>query len=242
MQSRKIGIAFGLLLFVGGGAIMAGDLYLNAKAVLARVLIKRAFALNLEDGRLHRPWSWADMAPIARLEFPGLDIQRYVLTGGTGESLAFDTGHIHGTAEPNRPGNCVVTGHRDGRFAFLEDLEQGDTVVVRTYESTREYRIVSTSVVDAGDVTVLESDGDRLTLVTCWPFHGLTRSSMRYVVSCRPVDRVRYAGEANLSMDRSCSAADRLPGDGGAADLSGAKRRIGPGSGPCRCAASVGGA
>ncbi len=242
MQSRKIGIACGLLLFVAGGAILAGDLYLDAKAVLARVLITRAFALNLEDGRLHRPWSWADMAPIARLEFPGLNIQRHVLTGGTGESLAFDIGHIHGTAEPNRPGNCVVTGHRDGRFAFLEDLAQGDTVVVRTYESTREYRIVSTSVVDAGDTSVLENDGDRLTLVTCWPFHGLTGSTLRYVVSCRPVDGVRYAGETVSSMDRGFRAAVRLPSGGGAADLPGAQRRFGTWCGPCRCAGSVGGA
>ncbi len=195
MQSRKIGNACGLVLLLGGGSIMGGDLVLGAKALLARMLIRQSFNRHLADGELHRPWSWADMAPVARLEFPDQGIQRYVLTGGTGESMAFDIGHIHGTADPNRPGNCVVTGHRDGRFAFLEELAKGDTVVVRTYESTREYRIVSTSVVDAGDTTVLENHGDRLTLVTCWPFHGLTRSPMRYVVLCRPKDGVRYARE-----------------------------------------------
>jgi sortase A len=201
MHLRKAGIACGLVLLLGGGSVLGGDLYIGAKAVLARILIQRAFARNLENGELHRPWSWADMAPVARIEFPGRSIRRYVLTGGTGASLAFDIGHIDGTAFPNRPGNCVLTGHRDGRFAFLEYLVAGDRVVVRTFGSTREYRVESGSVVEAGDLTVLENVGDRLTMVTCWPFHGLTPSSLRYVVSCRPTDKVRYARENDRRSD-----------------------------------------
>ncbi|MBD3868926.1 MAG: class GN sortase [Acidobacteria bacterium] len=210
MRSRRFGIVFGVLLFLGGTSILGHDLYLGAKAALARVRIRQAFGLHLADGRSHPPWPWADMAPVARLDFPGRGIRRYVLTGGTGESLAFDVGHIHGTSFPNRPGNCVVTGHRDGRFAFLERLTPGDLVVVRTFGSTREYRVDSGTVVSAGDTTVLANDGDRLTLVTCWPFDGLTRSTLRYVVSCRPTDGVRYARE----KDRR-STAGLLPGAAG---------------------------
>ena len=195
MRGRRIVISLGLALVLSGGSILGHDLYLGAKAVVARVLIRQAFARHLADGDLHPPWSWADMAPVARLEFPDSDIRRYVLTGATGESLAFDVGHIHGTAYPNRTGNCVLTGHRDGRFAFLKALKPGDPVVVRSFGCTRRYRVDSTSVVSAGDTAVLENDGDRLTLVTCWPFDGRTRSHLRYVVSCRPVDGIRYAHE-----------------------------------------------
>ena len=201
MPGRRIGIALCCVLVLGGGSILGCDLYLGAKAALARALIRQAFSLHLADGELHPPWSWADMAPVARLDFPGRDIRRYVLTGGTGESLAFDIGHIDGTALPNRSGNSVLTGHRDGRFAFLEKLEAGDPVVVRTFAAVREYRVVSCSVVRAGDATVLENDGDRLTLVTCWPFGGLTPSPWRYVVSCRPVDGVGYARETDRRSD-----------------------------------------
>ena len=210
MRGRRIAIGLGLALALCGGSILGHDLYLGAKAVLARALIRQAFVRHLADGDLHPPWSWADMAPVARLDFPDNDIRRYVLTGATGESLAFDVGHIHGTAYPNRTGNCVLTGHRDGRFAFLERLRPGDLVVVRTFGSTREYRVDSGTVVSAGDTTVLANDGDRLTLVTCWPFDGLTRSTLRYVVSCRPTDGVRYARE----KDRR-STAGLLPGAAG---------------------------
>jgi sortase A len=198
---------------LSGGSILGHDLYLGAKELLARVLIRQAFARHLADGNLHPPWAWADMAPVARLEIPDGDIRRYVLTGATGESLAFDVGHIHGTAYPNRAGNCVLTGHRDGRFAFLETLRPGDLVVVRSFRSTRRYRVDSTSVVSAGDTAVLENDGDRLTLVTCWPFNGLTRSSLRYVVSCVPADGVRYASEK--SRWSAAGLVSVAAGDGG---------------------------
>ncbi len=221
MPGRRIGAACGLVLLLGGGSILGGDLYLGAKAALARVLIRQAFSRHLADGELHPPWSWADMAPVARLDFPGRGIRRYVLTGATGGSLAFDVGHIDGTALPNRSGNSVLTGHRDGRFAFLEELEEGDPVMVRTFAVVREYRVASVSVVQAGDATVLENDGDRLTLVTCWPFGGMTPSTLRYVVSCRPAHAVRYDHEPDLSTDRRYGSAVDTAGGGGASNLPG---------------------
>ena len=206
MGRRTTAYVCGLVLLAGGGVILGGDAYLGAKAVLARVLIRDAFHRHLSDGETHRPWAWADMAPVARIELPDRNIRRYVLTGATGESLAFDIGHIHGTSLPNRPGNCVLTGHRDGRFAFLEDLAAGETLVVRTFGSTRRYVVESRTVVQAGDTTVLDNDADRLTLVTCWPFDGLTPSPWRYVVSCRPADRLGYARE-----NRGGSPAGQFP-------------------------------
>ena len=83
MRGRRIAISLGLALVLSGGSILGHDLYLGAKELLARVLIRQAFARHLADGDLHPPWSWADMAPVARLEFPDNDIRRYVLTGAT---------------------------------------------------------------------------------------------------------------------------------------------------------------
>ena len=37
---------------------------------VAGILIDRAFETHLKDGLPHRPWSWADTYPIARLEVP----------------------------------------------------------------------------------------------------------------------------------------------------------------------------
>jgi sortase A len=167
-----------------GFALLGRDGYLKAKGFLAQRLIERALAAHLRDGRPHRPWSWADTYPIALLELDRLDVRRGVLAGASGTSLAFGVGHIDGTARPNTPGNCVLAGHRDREFAFLEEVRPGDVLRLRTADSAREYVVDGTSVVARTDGVTLQSAGhDRLTLVTCYPFGGLLRSPWRYVVT-----------------------------------------------------------
>ena len=171
-----------LVLASAGGGLLAEQAWLTAKARLAEVLIRRAFADHLHDGR-HRPWSWADMHPVAQLEVPRLRLLRTVLAGASGSSLAFGPGHIDGTAPPNTTGNCALAGHRDGSFAFLDDLRVGDLLILRTRSGSVRYEVQDLLVTDKRDVDLLQPTEDpRLTLITCYPFHGLSRSELRYVV------------------------------------------------------------
>jgi sortase A len=172
-----------------GGLLLAEQVWLTAKARLAEHLIDEAFAAHLRDGKRHRPWSWADTHPVGRLEVPRLAVRRTVLAGASGSSLAFGPGHMDGTAPLNRPGNCVIAGHRDSWFAFLEQLRVGDEVVAETRTGVRRYRVVGTAVRSMWDGAVAApTDEVRLTLVTCYPFDGLVGSTRRYVVTCVPVE------------------------------------------------------
>jgi sortase A len=185
MRAAALVLAFALL--GGGGTLLGQQAWLTCKAALAERLIDRAFEAYLEDGALHRPWSWADTHPIARLEVPRLGVERTILAGASGSSMAFGPGHLDGSAPPNRPGNCVVAGHRDSWFAFLEQLRPGDAVYLETREGRRRYRVVELSVRSMWDAEVLEGTPEhRLTLVTCYPFGGLRGSDRRYVAICRP--------------------------------------------------------
>lgn len=176
-----------LALVSAGGVLLTEQGWLAAKARVAAVLIGRSFAKHLSDGRAHRPWGWADMHPIARLEVPRLGVRRTVLSGGTGATLAFGPGHVHGTAPPNGDGNCAIAGHRDSWFAFLEELRVGDRIVVRTHTGTVTYVVRDVVVADRRDGAFLAPTGEaRLTLITCYPFGGLRRSDLRYVVICVP--------------------------------------------------------
>jgi len=178
-----------LVLASAGGGLLAEQAWLTAKAQLAEVLIRRAFAAHLRDGAPHRPWDWADMHPVARLEVPRLGVLRTVLTGASGSSLAFGAGHVDGTAPPNATGNCALAGHRDGSFAFLDDLRVGDDLILRTHSGSVRYEVQDLLVTDMRDVGLLQPTEDpRLTLITCYPFHGLTRSELRYVVVLRRSD------------------------------------------------------
>jgi sortase A len=187
MRARRLLVLVSLAPLAGGAALLAQQAWLGLKAEAAAVLIGRAFRAHLADGQPHRPWSWADMHPVARLEVPRLGIRRTVLAGSSGASLAFGPGHVDGTAQPNGAGNCALAGHRHGWFAFLDDLEPGDELTLHSREGFRRYTVSGTGIHSMWDGRVLEpTRQDRLTLITCYPFGGLTRSDLRYVVTCEP--------------------------------------------------------
>jgi sortase A len=173
----------GAMLLVPGSFLLARAGWVAAKGALGELLIHRALAATLKDGRARRPWSWAGMHPVAELTVPRLGIERAVLSNASGPALAFGIGHVDGTAGPGASGNCVLAGHRDSWASFLEDLRVADEVVVTTSGRRVVYRVAATEVVRFDDARVLRDQGDdRLTLVTCWPFRGWLHSPWRYVV------------------------------------------------------------
>jgi len=190
-----------------GAVLLSGQAYLHVKGRVARVLIDRACAAYLADGLVHRPWSWADTHPIARLEVPRLGVREVVLSGATGPTLAFGLGHVSGTALPAAPGNCAIAAHRDRWGAFLRDLRLGDDLVLSTPAGAQRYRVAGLQVVPKGAVEVLApSAGRRLTLITCYPFSGLLRSPWRFVVTC---DEETVAAEPAISRTGSPSRGSR---------------------------------
>lgn len=174
-----------------GLGLLGEQAWLEIKGRLADVLIRRALAAHLSDGTPHPPWGWADMHPIAMLHVPRLVVRRPVLTGASGESMAFGLGHIDGTPAPNASGNCVVAGHRDGACAFLEHVQIGDVVRLETPDRCRRYVVTDTAVVSMHDGRILEpTDEPQLTLVTCYPFGSLRPSALRFAVRCQAMDAV----------------------------------------------------
>ena len=174
------------VLLVGAGFALVGrQAYMQAKAALAAVLIDRAWAAEQRDGLPHRPWWWADLHPVARLEVPRLGVRQTILSGAAGSSLAFGLGHLSGTSLPGEPGNCGIAGHRDSWASFMKDLRVGDEVRLETRDGSTRYRVNSIAVLPKERTDVLEPDGGRrITLVTCWPFSGLLHGPWRFVVQC----------------------------------------------------------
>src|ERR1700736_917332 len=167
----------GLILF-GQGA------YIHAKALLAQVLLERAFSETLTTGHTTKPWSWADTWPVARIEVKRLHASAIVLAGSSGQALAFGPGHVELTPDAGEPGTAVYSAHRDTHFRFLRDVVVGDEIdVTRNDGRMFRYRADATSVVrfDASGINPL-SDGYELVLSTCWPFDALTPGPDRYLL------------------------------------------------------------
>ncbi len=173
-----------LLLALGGWQAGHGA-FIYAKAALAQVLLRAAWAETLAGEARARPWPWADTWPVARLRVPRLGIDQIVLAGASGRTLAFGPGHVDGTPAPGAPGNAVLGGHRDTHFRFLERLEPGDELILDTAAGEqRRYRVAGSQVVDHRKARIgLAAAEPRLTLITCWPFDALRPGGpLRYVV------------------------------------------------------------
>ena len=167
------------------GVWLIGDaLYIHAKAVLAQVLLERAFAAEVASGTVVKPWSWADTWPVARIEVPRLAAHAIVLAGGTGQALAFGPGHVERTPDAGEPGTAVYAAHRDTHFAFLGQVAAGDEIVVtRRDGATSRFRVTRTQVVrwDSSGIDPAAL-GRHLALATCWPLDSALPGPLRYVV------------------------------------------------------------
>ena len=170
----------GLILF-GQGA------YIHAKALLAQVLLQRAFSETITTGRDTKPWSWADTWPVARIEVKRLSASEIVLAGSSGQALAFGPGHVERTAAPGEPGTAVFAAHRDTHFRFLGEVKLGDDIVVTRGDGlTFTYQVTGAEIVrwdqsniDAG------AQGYNLVLATCWPLDSARHGPLRYAVHAR---------------------------------------------------------
>jgi sortase A len=171
-------------LALAGLWLIGNALYIHAKAMLAQVLLDRAFAAEMASGNVVKPWSWADTWPVARIEVPRLAASAIVLAGGSGQALAFGPGHLERTPEAGEPGTAVYAAHRDTHFAFLGHIEAGDEVVVTRRDGTiSRFRVTHTKVVrwDSSGIDPAAS-GRHLALVTCWPLDSAMPGPLRYVV------------------------------------------------------------
>ena len=125
----------------------------------------------MEPEKQAKPWPWADTWPVARLSVPRLGVERYVLEGAHGASLAFGPGHASHTPVPGEPGNSMVGGHRDTHLAFLGELDPGDEILVeRADGGIVSYRVAESLVLHRSETWIAHQEGpSRLTLVTCYP-------------------------------------------------------------------------
>jgi sortase A len=190
---------FAAVTLLAGACLTGRALYMQAKAELAGVLIRRAWEQSLRAGKPYPPWPWADTHPVARLQIPRLGYDEFVLEGGAPRALAFGPVHLLSGAAFGEPGNVVVAGHRTSWFKPLEKVAQGDTIQLAWLDGQgrlhrRTYAVNVIRVVNPEDGRLLApTPEDALTLITCYPFGRGPISPLRYVVRATPLQPTRLA-------------------------------------------------
>ena len=120
---------------------------------------------------------------IGRIDIPRLGLSAIIVEGTGRTALRRAVGHIAGTAEPGQSGNVGIAGHRDTFFRPLRNVQSNDMITLTTAEGEYHYRVVSTKVTGPYDVAVLDtSEGEILTLVTCYPFYFVGFAPDRFIV------------------------------------------------------------
>lgn len=113
---------------------------------------------------------------IARIRIPSIGVSEFVVEGTTTGQLRKGPGHYPSTPLPGERGTAAIAGHRTtygAPFRRLDDLRQGDRVVVEMPYGTFVYRVVRTRIVDDQDLSVLRKIArDRLVLTACHPLYS----------------------------------------------------------------------
>lgn len=183
---RRVIAGIALLSLSAATVTGAQAVWITSKAHVAQLLLQRAWRLTLDTGQSVKPWPWADIAPIAKLEFPTRDASLIVLGDASGEALAFGPGLVAGRIE--RAGMSVVAigGHRDTHLALLDGLPVGSEIRLQSVEGNwRHYQLTRQWVVDSRkDTVAIALSQPGLVLITCFPFNARqTGGPLRYVVS-----------------------------------------------------------
>jgi LPXTG-site transpeptidase (sortase) family protein len=127
-------------------------------------------------------------SPLGELLIPRVRLSSMVLHGSDTQTLRRGPGHIEQTAFPGERGNIAIAGHRDTFFRQLRNVQVGDDVFLNTPRGAFHYRITSTSVVNAHDLSVLDpTEHAVLTLITCYPFWVLGPAPDRFIVRAERV-------------------------------------------------------
>jgi sortase A len=182
----------GSLVMLAGACLTGREMYLQGKAALASALIRRAWDDSLRTGDDEAPWPWADTHPIGRLRIPRLGYDEIVLEGASPRTLAFGPARVRDGAELGTPGAVVLAGHRTSWFRPLERLVLGDAIELLWRDARgglrgRRYVVDALRVADPKELPhIVPSDGDVLTLLTCYPFGARPTSPQRYVVRAVP--------------------------------------------------------
>jgi sortase A len=111
-----------------------------------------------------------------RLEIPRLNMSVMVMEGNQDKTLRLGAGHVPGTP-------LAIAGHRDTFFRPLKDIKLYDTIRFTNENGSTEYRVIATKIVGPKDTSAVDTtSGDKLTLITCYPFYYIGPAPKRFIV------------------------------------------------------------
>lgn len=121
--------------------------------------------------------------PLGIFTIEKLNLQVPIYNGTSEYYLNRGLGRIKGMAKMDEVGNLGISGHRDGFFRVLKDIEVGDDIEIQTTQGVESYEVTSITIIPKNDLSILAPTTDKtLTIVTCYPFYFVGHAPDRYIV------------------------------------------------------------
>ena len=140
------------------------------------------------------------------VEIPKIDVTLPIYHGTDEAVLQIAVGHLEWTSLPvgSESSHCVISGHRGlpsaRLFTDLDQLEEGDTFMLRILDEVLTYEVDQIRIVEPQDTTnlmIVEGE-DLCTLVTCTPY-GI--NTHRMLVRGHRVDTVEETKVVRVTAD-----------------------------------------
>ncbi|MDW0113119.1 class D sortase [Sporosarcina saromensis] len=180
-KTALILIVIGLVI-IGYASLQRMTGHQSEKAALARIKkeLEEREATEIKLAEL----SFQHGQTIGVLEIPAINKELPIVEGTDEEALKHGVGHFTNTVYPGEKDQILLSGHRDTVFTGLDNLQNGDTIIVKMAHGTFTYSITGTEIVDEDDTTIIRSTAPEeiLTLSTCYPFTYIGNAPQRYIV------------------------------------------------------------
>ena len=149
---------------------------------------------NADELPAHRDLARGE--PVGRIVIPSISLDEVFIEGVGDAQLAVAPGHLPESALPGRPGNAVISAHRDRQFHALDQLAIGDTIVTETFGGRTTWTVVARRVVERGRPALFATTDPTLTLTTCWPVRYVGPAPDRLIITAKPVPSARPRAQA----------------------------------------------
>lgn len=121
------------------------------------------------------------------LQIPAIDITLPIYLGSSRANMNLGATHLTGTSYPigGVNTNSVIAAHRGfyqtDMFRHIDKIKLGDTLYIRNFMDTLEYKAVRIDVIKPNELNklLIEENKDMVTIISCHPYR---HNYLRYVV------------------------------------------------------------
>jgi sortase A len=197
-DSMNIFKTFSLLLIIGGllftgygvWQIVETNVKTNQSLADAQAVIRSSEEKKMPSPSQEKRYEPEIGDAVGILKIDRLNAELPIVEGTDPDDLEKGVGHYKGSYYPNENGQIVLSGHRDTVFRKAGDLIMGDSLKILLPYGEFEYKIKSTKIVDADDMSIitLQNEKEELILTTCYPFSFVGNAPERYIIYAEKVN------------------------------------------------------